>query len=424
MAATSIASLVVNPCEACIKLLEGGLEETYNIRRGDSFFQDAKNYFSSDKFQEDYEHGDWKGDLNFEGMIEGLPVKLGLGANSNSEQVRLFREKIKQTSSITTTSSFFETVSRSTKNTELAKIYVECLTRICDPNILEDGLDGVVSNTENTATFIIKFRDRFNRGAKIRSFEIRSGGILLVSNKDYSGGYNNGDDVLPEKIITAPRDPDKDLVLTMDTDSGTKVLTVSSSADLVLRSNRIPIGTIVTSILDFDNFSISTNNHDRHAFKIYSSELSFWAPCDGRLIKNSDLARLLRKDSLPNLRGVFLRGLNSFGGSTTDIPNDIFDEKFDPDNRQVGSRQTGSTKLPTNPFIVSADGSEHSHSMTVTDCHQQLQFDKIYSGQDQGCTTSEVSTNGNGRHTHRIDGGDIETRPVNVAVNYYIRINN
>lgn len=161
----------------------------------------------------------------------------------------------------------------------------------------------------------------------------------------------------------------------------------------------VPLGTIVNSILPWSQFAASVNDPGNFDLK-----LSTWAPCDGRDIQGSKLHIASRStlDLAPDLRGVFLRGLNTFATDETDpVPK----EQRDPDNRkQAGVRQ---------PHNVGG----HSHMETAAEPQHLPSADR---GDDHihlwqgGKRTAPRATS---------DNPAGETRPVNVTVFRYIKIN-
>jgi len=175
-----------------------------------------------------------------------------------------------------------------------------------------------------------------------------------------------------------------------------------------LKLNALPIGTIVASMLEFKKFQDVAGNA--------------WKPADGRKVSaKSKYARLTGNKTLPDLRGMFLRGLNQFDpakGSRRDKYKDP-----DGNRRRAGTPQEDATSLPKNkknPFKGNAlSAGEHSH----------IYFKARREGGEAGelgRAASEASTTGSaGDHTHTViltAGGDSETRPVNTAVFYYIKL--
>ena len=103
--------------------------------------------------------------------------------------------------------------------------------------------------------------------------------------------------------------------------------------------------------------------------------------------------------NLPDLRGEFVRGLDDGRGVDT--------------SRTLGSSQGDATALPNNAFTTSNPGN-HNHS------YRNTASDNIAGvGDNRGYISSSgtgSSTGAAGSHTHTIGGGDIETRPRNVAL--------
>lgn len=130
-----------------------------------------------------------------------------------------------------------------------------------------------------------------------------------------------------------------------------------------------------------------------------------WLMCDGSTFLQNDypeLFALLNSAVLPDLRNRFLRGKSIA--------------------RQLGSVESDSTKLPNNPFVTNITGN-HNHTFQV-----QNGFDDHNYGfenpqrSDLGQNPAHPSTSSAGNHSHTIvSGGDTETRPINIAVNYIIK---
>jgi hypothetical protein len=172
--------------------------------------------------------------------------------------------------------------------------------------------------------------------------------------------------------------------------------------------NALPVGTVIASMLEFEKFHSLAGNT--------------WKPADGRKISaKSKYAKLTGNKTLPDLRGMFLRGLNQFDPLT----GSRSDKYKDPDGRgrKAGNPQNDATSLPKNkknPFKgMAASAGDHSH----------VYFKALLAGGrsgSEGRAAPEASNTGSaGAHTHTVlitAGGDPETRPVNIAVFYYIKI--
>jgi hypothetical protein len=156
-------------------------------------------------------------------------------------------------------------------------------------------------------------------------------------------------------------------------------------------SDNLPVGTVLVSILHFSAFV--NEMHDISVAQ-WSRLNSRWAPADGRDVVGSDYETLTAQTNLPDMRGMFLRGLNRFDGSSA--RNDGMEDKNG--SRTVGDIQTNSTKLG-NIFRTNVQA-----FYGISSAPYGLQY-------------------GSGGPVPGPALGDAETRPNNIAVYYYIKIN-
>jgi len=172
--------------------------------------------------------------------------------------------------------------------------------------------------------------------------------------------------------------------------------------------NALPVGTIIASMLEFEKFQNIAGNA--------------WKPADGRKVSaKSKYATLTGNTTLPDLRGLFLRGLNQFDPAK----GPRLDKYKDPDGsrRKAGKLQEDATGLPKNkknPFQGNAlSAGDHSH------IYFKARREGGRAGSDDRASSEASNTGSSGSHTHTVlitSGGDSETRPVNIAVVYYIKI--
>jgi hypothetical protein len=162
-----------------------------------------------------------------------------------------------------------------------------------------------------------------------------------------------------------------------------------------------------------------------------------WMLCDGRMLKpemHGQLIKLFNDSKLnaknaPDYRGYFLRG---FDASPFQGP-----AKVDA-ARSLGSRQEDTTRLPrTNKFKTGGDhDGQHIHASDVPNAvkHKLAKANKqgtVAGGHVMDNTEvaplTEINLQfgedvGPGGHGHEImSGGDMETRPKNISVNWIIR---
>lgn len=109
--------------------------------------------------------------------------------------------------------------------------------------------------------------------------------------------------------------------------------------------------------------------------------------------------------NVPDMRSLFVRGLDV---RTT---------------RTMGSIENYSTAMPTRtPFALSTDGA-HAHTTTIQVARCPTDNTSPLTLSVAGTTDIKTYTSSTaGAHTHTMSGGDAETRPRNIALNYIIRI--
>ncbi|WP_460640452.1 hypothetical protein, partial [Larkinella harenae] len=211
-------------------------------------------------------------------------------------------------------------------------------------------------------------------------------------------------------LVTCKRDPEKDLILSLQTDRGSFSSKVSS-IDPVASGKEMPIGTVISSFLRFDQFSVATKNNEKSPGNIWTSQKSKWAPCDGRSIPNSKLSSLANIVNAPDYRGLFLRGINSIDPTYTVLP--AIPSQLNPDPQPVGVYQ---------PDAVS------SHKHKISNSKNVLRYieNSALKGGNGGSFMSAIGVAGKGNGELLVtdnDGGGNETRPKSAAIYYYIKIN-
>ena len=165
-----------------------------------------------------------------------------------------------------------------------------------------------------------------------------------------------------------------------------------------------------------------------------------WLLCDGRILDRNDTANaaLFRaigfswggdgsnNFNLPDLRGYFLRGVDVRGPA----------DRKDPDGatrtanhaggavgNAVGTVQDDATAAPKPPSMFeTAVVGDHSHAMNFEQAAKRDVDHQSNTVAFPSLVPSEMPvTEPSGSHSHAINGGNRETRPINAAVNWIIR---
>lgn len=149
------------------------------------------------------------------------------------------------------------------------------------------------------------------------------------------------------------------------------------AADKIL-TNDTPIGHVMSAMLSEPQFRA-----------IHGSG---WILADGRSVASSKYQTITGETNAPDLRGMILRGKNN---GRADGNQDLGGE------RVLGNFQGEATKRPTTAFTMS---------------------NGVVTGSGVGGNGGSWVT-GYGSRTTSDGGGDAETRPKNIAVNHFIKIN-
>lgn len=131
-----------------------------------------------------------------------------------------------------------------------------------------------------------------------------------------------------------------------------------------------------------------------------------WVLMDGRNINNTDLFKLTQMSMLPDARGVFLRSMN--------VNRDSNEGDSDGD-RPLGSYQPDEFKAHKHDVIDNG----HNHGLKYT----------LNQGTNVGASGAEATTlgagyiNGHANIAESTKGGR-ETRPRNISLYVYVKVNN
>ena len=379
----------------CLPLLKDGLYKHVIQNQSDSFNGNLKSYFESNTFKKDFKSGKWN--LGINGIIpvgdSGLMQELSLVAGASESRISNFQQAIRDAKDIQIDSKFYQSSVTAVPDVALAKAYVDCLggqqtSGFKIKNVIE---------TPTNVVFNISYRKRLSADPLpvVKSVNILGSTKIIQT-------LTPNTKVPDEFSISVERYPESELILSINTDRENLVEVVEAMDDGF--GKEFPIGSIITSVLDWDSFSQITEDKPSSS---WDAGKSAWAPSDGRDVSASMYTRKTGSSKVPDLRGVFLRGLNQFdpfySGKLADNQKDV------EDGRVVGSFQTdtfqGHKHFPDNRVVKS--GSRDLPNQPDQRPNQQTSVNSA-GIHDAGFGRPRISS---------------ETRPKNVAVYHYIRIN-
>ncbi|WP_428328738.1 hypothetical protein [Mucilaginibacter sp.] len=167
------------------------------------------------------------------------------------------------------------------------------------------------------------------------------------------------------------------------------------------------LGTVIASVLDYDHLIKITGDPT-----VINPHTSVWIPADGRSIANSELSKQTGLTNAPDLRGRFIRGLNTiYSIGQPALVVSAADEDDPNSNRKAGEYQGDTFRLHAHSasghINGSVSGSNNTHDVSGGG-------DKWNSDPNFGDHNVVVSVQ---------PFGGAETRPKNVSTYYYVKIN-
>lgn len=372
----------------CAEILKEGLYQYLTMTRTLDMAQDLRTYLSSDTFRKDLRASRWGGGVSL--LLDGLT--LGLSASASDEEILEFQQSVTQAGSVTLSDHSYDYLATRIPDAEMARIYTRCVigTRPFGFRVADE--------TVTDALVVVKVGYQKRIGSDpmpvVVSSEVRGG-------DDVQGLPAAGTEVEDEFIVRFTRNAMLDAAIVIETTREAFVYPILKDARA--GEATVPLGTVISSTLNFLELRAATRDAEI-AGVAWVSNKSKWAPCDGREVPGSRYAEAASRGTVPDLRGVFLRGLNQFDPFSRVPPS-----RLDPDTRTVESYQAEAL-------------GPHKHDLEAgqfyAGAHTQ---DKLDGGDDKPWYTSV------GLQVIRVlDTGEnlgTETRPKNVALFYYIRIN-
>lgn len=190
------------------------------------------------------------------------------------------------------------------------------------------------------------------------------------------------------------------------------------------------------TIGELKEFAFEMSN-EKKPLRLREMKSAGWLMCDGSEYNVKSLAKLYDKIGsswgasapkisfrVPDMRGLFVRGWNGDKNSTGQSGRDPDATARSPiysgaaAGNSVGSFQEFKTARPANNFTGDTGvAGAHDHASGIAVPNEHIRAGDALHMCDNGRTSHD------GAHSHPVEikaGGDIETRPQNVAVVYFI----
>lgn len=384
-----ISAFCQHECD-CEEALNADLKNHFSFNNSSQFRSNLYEYYQLRK--EGKSHEEAKKNLEHSGQAYYNAFNGWLNANDErtKEVFKLFEQKLEREQYISSESFSYLNASLISENQK--EMYIECLKIDA-----EKSKTGIVYSILGTTSDIFTINVLFKNNIFTNIDFVTLADDAVFSNCDVIGGnkLKKGDTIrVNQSIIQILKTIDKTkpcyIALNFN-ELNTKAIEVNKQ----IENPTSPIGTIICSVLNYSSFleaNMLSNTADMSK--------AIWVPCDGRDIKNSRYGDF-SGGKVPDLRGVFLRGINDFNVSFPSVSR-VNEFQKNPENKAAGEFQEDSFEEHTHTL---GDSGEADWEGSNPKNRQRVRND----GKGSGILTSST-------------GGD-ETRPKNVTVFYYIRIN-
>jgi hypothetical protein len=415
--ATSISSFTYGQTQECdcSGPLSKDLKSLTNQTEYSNFKDWLYTYYQSDETTrsslKSSASSSWSG--HFKAVIESVPVGGGAGGGSSSSKDNQKYYRLEQ--------SYLR--NRYISNEELNELFVE---EFSENQLIAytECLKYCGSSENGVKMFTGKdTRDEFYIQVQFKS--VPAGGVLTLFGNAVSINmepigiliFKDSLKIKDGQTITQyfkRLDLSKQASFTFNTKEGVKMPVIELSAKPSINQEAMPIGTIIASVLDYSTF-LKVNNLDEINNKDMAAAL--WIPCDGRTLTVSKYAKY-SGGKIPDLRGVFLRGINDYGVSFSTV-EPVSDSQKNPDNNVAGQLQSDAFQGHRHGWRgdktahIPGGGNDYA-----TQTNSGASVGQNWSD-NAGSLILDPTTDGvNG--AVRISS---ETRPKNRTVYYYIKIN-
>ncbi len=383
----------------CDAALSADLLNVSNQYNESQFREFLYQYFKSSKRQRKAMKRSYSNSFGLKAVVDGLPLEFSSSNNSSrdSKEFYAFEQEVIKNNNVS--NQIIQSIATKYFSDNQLEAYKACLqTSNCSAN-------GVTSEFGGDIEDVFFVRILFNNSVSDTTVELKTDVQYTGCSPVYGLIMKKGE------VLKVGQD----LVQYFKRDDINKVATVNirftnglSAPPITLEKKNSnatsPIGTICSSVLNYDSF-LEVNNYK----KTDNMSKALWVPCDGRNVTASSYGKF--SGNVPDLRGVFTRGVNDYGVLFDGVAA-VAIEQANPAGTNAGIFQSDSFK-------------SHAHN-------SQVSSDRVGDpdGSDDtngGAGAGDSYWRGNkylNANTHPTSpSGGNETRPKNVSVYYYIRIN-
>ncbi|QNN77218.1 hypothetical protein IAE60_15010 [Pseudoxanthomonas mexicana] len=372
-----------DPYAICLPAIENAVTTQYHLQssKAKSAVRDSITQ-SRDRY--DQNKADGSGGVGVD-LFEVIGANVSGG--SSSSRVTQLSEKYKRDSSLALSTEDFLYTLTTVENPEVAELARDCIRSVG----LSQGAFRYTVNDVQTDDFSITYHYvpqastdpdfltvtnlTVNGAARVESPLTLTGGTRMDSYAGYTQRFRRTKD-------------DEPALVQLDV-HGRPTVPVTIAAKK--KFDPLPVGMVVASPLPWGQFAQVSGDSAS-----FDPRRNKWAPCDGRPVAGSALATGGAAET-PDLRGVFVRGLNDFAAGN--VPP-VAADRADPDaGRRAGDFQADELK-------------SHSH---------ELGYHRWGLKNGNGDVNLEASQPRPSASTKPTGGA--ETRPKNVALYYYVKIN-
>jgi len=363
-------------------------------------------YFSSDQTTRQA----MKNNRSYEGsvglVIEAIPIDIGFGGSSSSSNDRFYSMYKQSIENKYISDEVLQSLYSTALPDKSFSSYEQCLN-LCKEVYNKYGITlRNISSQEDLVVLELKFKSA------------PSGGKITIKDATYSNGtviggkkFEKGVEIIDGQVIYEhiKLRPDENITVSISFNVGSLPASLSlQSRSKVRKSSDAPLGAIVASILNYNDF-LKLNGLE------YESDINkmIWAPCDGRSIGTIEgTYGAYSGGKTPDLRGLFLRSVNDMGAYTATVPTPM-QSNLNPENKQAGQVQ-----------LDAFQGHKHINSSKIGENRSDNPQSPNGPNKQRGNVTGTNLTETDGNY----DAGDgiprisIETRPKNISVYYYIKI--